>query len=177
MKKSDDQHVVQICTASTGINGIILRITDMMKDVTPAIPVHALVNMYNSNLQDLSVTGSRKVPEFGKYWKKNARGLPNGMLGKSPNVIDREKKELGVDKIPKDAMGRLQKMMDEARASKEGLQFAEVGREVIHPDGRKEYVASGWTINGQPVEAAVHPWCRLYFKNMSKKRFMLTTEP
>ena len=149
----------------------MLGTAQILGAITPDIPLQALVNMYNSNLQDLSITASRKVPEFAEYWKKL------NTFNKTSNVIDKEKKELGVDKIPKDAMERLHKMMDEAEASKDGLVLGEVGREIVHPNGRKEYVASGYTVNGQPVEPAVHPYLKLHYKNMSRSGFALTTDP
>jgi hypothetical protein len=129
--------------------------------------------MYNSSLQDLSITASRKVPEFGASW------IGRRKLGKFPNVIAKELKDLGVDTIPEDAMKRLQARFDEVIASGQELEYREMGREIVHPDGRKELVAVGYTVNHQPVEKAVFPWFTQYFLNMRKDHdnFVRTTDP
>jgi hypothetical protein len=169
-KKSDEHHVIQISTPDSGIQGLLMHLDLLLETVLPAIPLHALVNMYNSSIHDLTVTANRKVPEFGAYWKDQT-------FDKADNVLAREAKDLGLDDIPKDAMDRLQAMFDEITASGEALQFAEVGREVLQPDGRKEYVPVGYTVNSRPVEAAVMPWFKRHFKNIPRTNFLLTTDP
>lgn len=164
--------MVQLCTANTGFHGIVLSTSAVIDAVAPDLSVHALVNMYNSNLQDLTVTASRTAPEFAAYWKKQ-----EGASGKQDHVLDKEAKELGVDNIPEDVMERLFDMLAEAMESEEGLQLREVGREVIRADGRKEYIPSGYTINGRPVEAAAHPFLKYMAKNTSTSNFALEDNP
>lgn len=176
-ERSDDRHYVQItCGSSSVYHGCQFTTAKIAQVVVPDIPIHALVNMYNSNLHDLSITATRKVPGFAEYWKEEYDVPDTALHNKNANVIDKEAKELGVDKIPEDAMERLRKMMKAAEATKEGLLLRETGREVIHANGRKEYIATGFAVNDQPVEPAVYPYFRHYFKNIAKSGFVLSNE-
>ena len=150
----------------------MFSVAAVMDAVVPAIPLHALINMYNSSIQDLSVTAGRKVPEYTTYWQGQR-------LAKTSNVLKKEAKDLGVDDIPEDAMKRLMDMFEEIEASGEKLAFQEIGEEITKADGRKEYVPIGWTVNGRPVEKAVHPYFRRHYKNMIRRKgeFVLTTDP
>ena len=171
LQKSDSRHVIQICTPTSGIHGVLPCVDDLLKSAIPAIPIHALINMYNSSLQDLSVTASRKVPEFAAFWKKEKR------IGKMGNVISKEMKQLGADAVPPDVVERLFTMMTDIEGRGEGLSIAEFGQKKVQPDGRRVYEPTGYTINGLPVEKAAVPLVRLMYKNQPQSASRLSDDP